>query len=46
MGAPKNLVISTELAQQILTFLVQQPYASVVGLVNGLQSLVAVEGSD
>ena len=36
---PENLVISTKLAQEVLNFLVQQPYGAVANLVQGLQQL-------
>ena len=37
--APENLVIPTLLAQELLSFLVQQPYGAVANLVQALQQL-------
>jgi hypothetical protein len=36
---PENLVIPTQLAQEVVNFLVQQPYATVANLVQELQKL-------
>jgi hypothetical protein len=36
---PENLIIPTELAQEVMTFLAQQPYIAVAHLVQRLQNL-------
>ena len=37
--APENLIIPTQLAQEVMNFLVQQPYGTVANLVQALQQL-------
>ena len=43
---PKNLIIPLETAQELLNYLIEQPYGEVVNLVQSLRALKLVPEND